>query len=115
MMLSSLIITALAGIVTAQFPAEPEGITLLRSRFNNNVTISYKEVCLIESSSSTNHAEIARRTTSASKRHAPGPVMSTFRLGRWRISASRTTTPSTHSGGSSRPATTLRMHRCRSG
>ena len=28
----------------AQFPPEPEGITVLRSRFDNGVTISYKEV-----------------------------------------------------------------------
>lgn len=27
----------------AQFPAEPEGITLIRSRFNDQVTISYKQ------------------------------------------------------------------------
>ena len=33
----------LAQLCLAQFPAEPEGITLIRSRFNNNVTISYKE------------------------------------------------------------------------
>ena len=28
----------------AQFPPEPEGITMLRSQFDNNITISYKEV-----------------------------------------------------------------------
>ena len=29
---------------SAQFPPEPEGITMLRSQFDNNITISYKEV-----------------------------------------------------------------------
>lgn len=31
-------------LVSAQFPPEPEGITVLRSQFDKNVTISYKEV-----------------------------------------------------------------------
>lgn len=30
--------------VNAQFPPDPEGITILKSRFNENITISYKEV-----------------------------------------------------------------------
>ncbi|SMR47047.1 unnamed protein product [Zymoseptoria tritici ST99CH_3D1] len=33
---------------SAQFPPEPEGITVLRSQFNNNVTISYKETFICE-------------------------------------------------------------------
>lgn len=35
---------ALLPWVRGQFPPEPEGITLLRSQFNSNITISYKEV-----------------------------------------------------------------------
>ena len=35
---------ALTPFVRSQFPAEPEGITNLRSQFDNNITISYKEV-----------------------------------------------------------------------
>lgn len=30
--------------VWAQFPPTPEGITILKSKFNENITISYKEV-----------------------------------------------------------------------
>jgi hypothetical protein len=30
-------------LITAQFPPEPEGITILKSRFGDGVTISYKE------------------------------------------------------------------------
>lgn len=31
-------------LVAAQFPPKPEGVTVLKSKFNENVTISYKEV-----------------------------------------------------------------------
>lgn len=31
-------------VVRAQFPPPPEGITLLKSKINENITISYKEV-----------------------------------------------------------------------
>lgn len=34
----------LSNLAVAQFPPEPEGIKVLRSKFDNNVTISYKEV-----------------------------------------------------------------------
>lgn len=40
----SLLLSGLVGLAVAQFPPEPEGITLLRSKFHENVTISYKEV-----------------------------------------------------------------------
>jgi hypothetical protein len=40
-------LTVLSSVTTAQFPPEPEGLTVLKSRFHENVTISYKEVfCL---------------------------------------------------------------------
>lgn len=35
---------AAAGITAAQFPPRPEGVTVLRSKLHENVTISYKEV-----------------------------------------------------------------------
>lgn len=36
---------ALFGVgVVAQFPPQPEGITVLKSKFHENVTISFKEV-----------------------------------------------------------------------
>jgi hypothetical protein len=34
----------LAWTVTAQFPPKPEGITVLKSRFDESITISYKKV-----------------------------------------------------------------------
>lgn len=44
-MLSSLLLGGLLGLATAQFPPEPEGITVLKSKLHENVTISFKEVC----------------------------------------------------------------------
>lgn len=34
-----------ARLALAQFPPEPEGLTLVRSKFHENVTLSFKEVC----------------------------------------------------------------------
>lgn len=39
---------ALGGIATAQFPPTPEGLTVLKSRFDDGVSISYKENELCE-------------------------------------------------------------------
>ncbi|EME43356.1 hypothetical protein DOTSEDRAFT_35633 [Dothistroma septosporum NZE10] len=48
-LLARLLVTALLSrLCRGQFPAEPEGITLLRSRFDNNVTISYKQTYICE-------------------------------------------------------------------
>lgn len=44
-MLTSLVLGGLLGLATAQFPPEPEGITVLKSKLHENVTISFKEVC----------------------------------------------------------------------
>jgi len=38
------LLVALTGLTTAYFPPEPEGITVLKSKFHKDVTISYKEV-----------------------------------------------------------------------
>ncbi|KAI7557489.1 Carboxypeptidase S1, partial [Hortaea werneckii] len=38
----------LSNLALAQFPPEPEGIKVLRSKFDNNVTISYKETDICE-------------------------------------------------------------------
>jgi hypothetical protein len=37
-------ILVLAGLAATQFPPRPEGQKILRSKFHENVTISYKEV-----------------------------------------------------------------------
>jgi hypothetical protein len=34
----------LSGLVAAQFPPKPEGVTVLESKLEEGVTISYKEV-----------------------------------------------------------------------
>ena len=34
----------LFSLVAAQFPPKPEGITVLKSKFHENVTISFKQV-----------------------------------------------------------------------
>ena len=36
---------ALLGLAGAQLPPKPEGVTILKSKFHENVTISFKEVC----------------------------------------------------------------------
>jgi len=38
------LVIVLTGLVAAYFPPEPEGITILKSKFHENFTISYKEV-----------------------------------------------------------------------
>ncbi len=35
---------ALIGLASAQFPPKPEGVTVLKSKLHDNVTISFKEV-----------------------------------------------------------------------
>ncbi|KAH8900546.1 lysosomal protective protein precursor [Thozetella sp. PMI_491] len=47
-MLQSTVLSCLLGFVLAQFPPEPQGVTILRSRFHENVTISYKEPGICE-------------------------------------------------------------------
>lgn len=41
---------ALFGQAAAQFPPTPEGVTVIKSKYNENITISYKEVRSIISS-----------------------------------------------------------------
>ncbi len=44
-MLNSIsVLAALAGLTAAQFPPRPSGLTVLKSKINENVTISFKEV-----------------------------------------------------------------------
>lgn len=47
---ASLALVGLVGLATAQFPPTPEGIKVLKSKFHENVTISYKEVSALLSS-----------------------------------------------------------------
>lgn len=44
-MFSISVFLSIAGIASAQFPPKPEGVTLLKSKFHPNVTISFKQVC----------------------------------------------------------------------
>jgi hypothetical protein len=46
-MLFSLLVSGLLGVVTAQFPPRPEGTTVVKSKVHENVTISFKEVCML--------------------------------------------------------------------
>lgn len=39
------LIGLLAGLAVAQFPPKPEGLTLVQSKFHENVTLSFKKVC----------------------------------------------------------------------
>jgi hypothetical protein len=36
-------VLGLAGLACAQLPPKPEGVTILKSKFHENVTISFKE------------------------------------------------------------------------
>ncbi|KAH6639940.1 serine carboxypeptidase [Truncatella angustata] len=47
MMLKQLVWGSLLSVAVAQFPPEPKGITVLKSKFHENVTISYKEASQI--------------------------------------------------------------------
>ena len=44
---------SLVDLVSSQFPPKPQGLTILQSKFHENVTISYKEVRLLYWYSST--------------------------------------------------------------
>lgn len=48
MLLERLLLGCFWGTAWAQLPPEPRGITVLKSKFHENVTISYKEVCFTE-------------------------------------------------------------------
>lgn len=43
-MMLPLLLGGLVGLAAAQFPPTPEGVKVLKSKFHQNVTISYKEV-----------------------------------------------------------------------
>lgn len=45
MLSAGVLLGGLASLAAAQFPPKPEGVTVLRSKFHENVTISFKEVC----------------------------------------------------------------------
>jgi hypothetical protein len=42
-MIVHMMLAGLAGLAVAQFPPIPQGVTVLQSKFHENVTISYKE------------------------------------------------------------------------
>ncbi|KAH8647247.1 serine carboxypeptidase [Xylariales sp. PMI_506] len=44
----ALVLSGLLGFAACQFPPEPEGITILKSKFHENVTISFKEPGICE-------------------------------------------------------------------
>lgn len=48
MFISSLLGCGLLSLVNAQFPPKPEGVTVLQSKFHENVTLSYKEPGICE-------------------------------------------------------------------
>lgn len=39
-----LLLASLAGLGAAQFPPKPEGVTTLKSKLHENVTLSFKQV-----------------------------------------------------------------------
>lgn len=44
MLSKTLLLGGLAGLAAAQFPPTPEGVKVIKSKFHENVTISFKEV-----------------------------------------------------------------------
>ena len=44
------VIGSLIEMASAQFPPPVQGVTTIESKFGNGVSISYKEVCSIETS-----------------------------------------------------------------
>ncbi|KAJ6444989.1 serine carboxypeptidase [Purpureocillium lavendulum] len=47
-MLAAGLVLGLVGLAAAQFPPKPEGVTVLKSKFHENVTISFKEPGICE-------------------------------------------------------------------
>ncbi|PYI04632.1 lysosomal protective protein precursor [Aspergillus sclerotiicarbonarius CBS 121057] len=47
-MLANLVLGGLVGLATAQFPPKPEGITVLQSKLHENVSLSFKEPGICE-------------------------------------------------------------------
>lgn len=45
MLSAAVLLGGLSSVALAQFPPKPDGVTVLRSKFHENVTISFKEVC----------------------------------------------------------------------
>jgi hypothetical protein len=37
----------ISSLAVAQFPPTPENVTIIKSRFDEGITISYKEVCIL--------------------------------------------------------------------
>ncbi len=44
----SIFVALLCAFTVAQFPPAPENVTTIKSRFNDKITISYKEVCAVD-------------------------------------------------------------------
>lgn len=42
-----ILLAGLTGLGVAQFPPKPEGVTTLKSKFHDNVTLSFKEVSYV--------------------------------------------------------------------
>jgi hypothetical protein len=59
MLVASVMLFGLLGLASAQFPPKPEGTTVLKSRFHENVTISYKEVSILQQKLEINRVEPA--------------------------------------------------------
>lgn len=107
----------LSGLVNAQFPPKPEGVTVLESKLEEGVRISYKEVHLLPEDIFFQYSP-ANRPTSAKpqKVFAVSPAMFIFPLERSRISASKIRRMrSTRTFGSSSPEKILPTHPCQYG
>ena len=63
-------------ICHAQFPLEPEGVTVLESKFGDGVEISYKEVCN-STSSTTASADSSCRPISVKQHQASNHILDT--------------------------------------
>jgi hypothetical protein len=107
----------LAGLVTAQFPPKPEGVTVLESKLEEGVTISYKEVKNLSRTVIT-FCLHDTRMTSARRLMACEAIlaMSICPLELLRTWACKTRpTKSTHFSGSSSQGKTPQMHRSQYG
>ncbi len=64
------LLVALVGPASAQFPPKPEGLTILKSKWHENVTISFKEVSLFT---------LAPKKRSALTMNSPSPGFARLR------------------------------------
>lgn len=99
----------------AQFPPAPEGVKVIKSKFNKHITISYKEVCTECQLQQTSSDATSRASVRPLQESSLMPDTSTSQREHLRELVKSKTLTSIPSSGSSRQRRTRRMLLSRSG